>query len=138
MINVDCVIIEGGIINATISKDLEINVEIISTGPQGEKGNKGDTGLIGAKGPQGIQGNQGLQGIQGMQGPQGEIGIQGIQGLKGDKGDKGDKGADAVMTEISSQYAFQIIGENLYVLYPDDGIPPNYTINQDGYLVLTI
>ena len=32
MINIDCVITEGGVIEATISKDLTINVELIGSG----------------------------------------------------------------------------------------------------------
>jgi hypothetical protein len=38
MINIDCIITEGGTIEATITKDLTINVDIIGSGPQGEKG----------------------------------------------------------------------------------------------------
>lgn len=53
MINIDCVIVEGGTINATISKDLEINVDIIASGPQGPKGDKGDKGDRGLRGPAG-------------------------------------------------------------------------------------
>jgi hypothetical protein len=38
MIYIDCIITEGGTIEATITKDLTINVDIIGSGPQGEKG----------------------------------------------------------------------------------------------------
>jgi hypothetical protein len=141
MINIECVIGADGVINASISKDLVINVDVISSGPQGKTGPKGDrgiTGLTGPLGPQGIQGNQGSQGEQGIQGIQGETGIQGIQGIQGLKGDKGDRGTDGVITEISGQYAFQIIDGDLYVLYPDDATAPDYSINEDGYLVLAL
>lgn len=117
MINIECIIAADGVINATISKDLTINVEIVDTGPQGLKGDKGD------------KGERGFQGIQG---------VQGIQGEKGDKGDTGERGTDGVITEISGQYAFQIIDGDLYVLYPDDVSAPNYSIDIDGNLVLTL
>jgi len=50
MINIDCVIIEGGIIEATISKDLTIDVELIGSGPIGPKGETGPRGLRGPAG----------------------------------------------------------------------------------------
>jgi hypothetical protein len=101
-------------------------------GEKGDKGDKGDDGYTPVKGVDYFDGEQGPKGDKGDKGDPGE------KGEKGDKGDKGDKGADAIITEISGQYAFQIIDGNLYVLYPDDATPPNYSINQDGYLVLTL
>lgn len=56
MINIDCIITEGGTIEATITKDLTINVDIIGSGPQGEKG---DTGEQGPPGPPGQDGTGG-------------------------------------------------------------------------------
>lgn len=53
MINIDCVITEGGVIEATISKDLTINVELIGSGPIGPIGPKGETGPRGLRGPAG-------------------------------------------------------------------------------------
>ena len=50
MINIDCVITEGGIIEATISKDLTIDVELIGSGPIGPKGETGPRGLRGPAG----------------------------------------------------------------------------------------
>lgn len=47
-------------------------------------------------------------------------------------------GADGVVTTIDGQYTFQIIDGYLCLIYLDDATPPNYSINEDGYLILTI
>lgn len=139
MINIECVIGADGIINASISKDLTINVEVISSGPQGKTGNSayenwlklGHVGteedfILSLKGDKGDKGNIGFQGLQG------------VQGIQGNNGDKGDRGVDGVITEISGQYAFQIVDGDLYVLYPDDAVAPNYSIDINGNLILTL
>jgi len=56
MINIDCIITEGGTIEATITKDLTINVDIIGSGPQGPIGPKGDKGDKGDDGYTPIKG----------------------------------------------------------------------------------
>lgn len=120
-------------------------------GPKGEKGDagnqgpKGDTGPTGPAGPQGPEGPKGIQGTQGTQGPRGEKGDTGEQGPKGDKGDTGPKGdtgepgedgSDAVVTEINSQYVFQILNGDLHILYDDNSeSPPSYHIDESGDLI---
>lgn len=80
-------------------KENNVNVTIVSTGPQGEKGErgergeKGEQGIQGLVGPQGERGLQGEQGIQGIQGDKGETGSQGPEGKQGPQGPKGDTGA---------------------------------------------
>ena len=56
MINIDCIITEGGIIEAMMGEDLTIYVDIIESGPQGPKGEKGDPGEKGEKGDPGVGG----------------------------------------------------------------------------------
>lgn len=68
-------------------------------------------------------------------GPQGP---QGIQGPKGDKGDKGEKGDSGITAPTSGQFAFQVRDGHLYVLYADDANPPDFRINENGHLIMTI
>lgn len=109
-------------------------------GPEGPKGERGERGFKGDKGDQGERGENGPQGIQGKQGIQGEVGPQGPQGIQGPKGDKGDKGDNgtAVITPINSQYIFQIEDGNLVVYYNENDTQPNFSIDEDGNLVLEI
>lgn len=85
--------------------------------------------FIGATGPIGPIGQTGPQGTQGIQGIQGGIGPQGLQG---------NRGTDAVLTAIDSQYVFQIVNGDLYLLYPDDVAAPNYSIDVNGNLILDL
>ena len=103
------------------------------------KGDKGDQGIQGEQGIQGLRGIQGTQGVKGDKGDQGVQGMQGVQGIKGDKGNTGDRGSDGVVTEITGNYAFQIKADgNLYVLYDDAGVPPDFVIDINGNLLLTL
>lgn len=68
----------------TMDDEIEINVEIVASGPVGPQGTQGETGPAGPQGEKGDKGDKGDTGAAGATGP---------QGPKGDKGDKGDTGA---------------------------------------------
>ena len=106
-----------------------------ATGSQGVQGERGDQGIQGIPGPQGIQGPKGERGDQGIQGEAGPQGDQGVQGVKGDKGDKGEPGAPGVVIEATGLYAFQVRGDNLYLIYQDEEKIPNFRINESGNLI---
>lgn len=128
----------------TVNVDIEIIKGWVANpeqfvGPKGEKGDRGLQGIQGIQGPQGIKGDKGDTGERGDKGEQGIQGPRGIQGPQGFKGDKGDRGSDGVVTEISGQYAFTIKEDgNLYVLYADDGVAPDFRIDVNGNLLLTL
>ena len=122
-------------------------------GVQGQPGVQGEVGPAGPQGVQGVQGETGAQGIQGEAGPQGERGIQGIQGEKGEQGIQGEQGPQGIQGPEGPQGPQGIPGVAVqtagYVTFnvTEDGIlqctytgdePPNYTINDDGHLILTI
>lgn len=78
--------------SGSTSYDPEIEIEVISVGPQGPTGPQGPagpsgatgaTGAIGPVGPQGPQGPQGAAGMPGAIGPQGPAGSQGPAGPAG-------------------------------------------------------
>ncbi len=51
---------------------------------------------------------------------------------------KGDKGEDGIVHTVSGQYAFQIINDDLHMLYTEGDQPLNLDISEDGDLILTI
>lgn len=118
------------------------------TGPMGPQGAQGIQGATGATGPQGAKGNtgatgpQGATGATGSQGPKGDTGPQGPQGIQGPVGPQGAtgaKGADAAVTVANGQYVFQVRDGHLMLLYPDSAsAAPDYKINSNGHLVLTL
>jgi hypothetical protein len=61
-------------------------------GSQGIEGDPGPTGTVGPQGPQGVQGDRGFPGLSGATGAQGPPGSQGIQGLPGIQGPDGPGG----------------------------------------------
>lgn len=65
-------------------------------------------------------------------------GDKGDKGDTGEKGDKGDKGNDGVVFQIKDMFAFQIKGDDLYLVYDDNNTPPNMYINSDGHLIYNI
>jgi microcystin-dependent protein len=77
---------------------MEIEVALVSVGPQGDPGAQGVQGKLGDQGPpgsQGVQGKLGLQGEPGAQGAQGKLGDQGppgSQGVQGKLGLQGEQG----------------------------------------------
>jgi len=88
----------------------------------------------GPMGPMGPQGNQGAAGATGPQGP------QGIQGIQGPQGKQGERGSDAVVTQASGNYAFQV-RENghLYMLFSDASAnPPPVYINEVGHFIVRL
>lgn len=125
----------------TVNLDIEIIKDWVANPEQfiGPRGPQGPQGIQGIQGPQGIQGIKGDKGDIGPKGEQGIQGPRGIQGIQGPKGDQGNRGSDAVITEISGQYAFQIKADgNLYALYADDGVAPDFVIDVNGNLILTL
>ena len=87
-------------------REMIVDVEITSVGPQGFRGETGSEGPRGLKGdtgadsivpgPQGEQGPKGEQGIQGIQGEQGIEGPEGPQGIPGPQGEVGPAGEDGL------------------------------------------
>lgn len=64
------------------------------------------------------------------------IGPQGPQGVPGLDGEDGTNG---VVTTMSGQYGFQIKDDgHLYLVYTDGDTPPDFQINENGHLILTI
>lgn len=120
---------ETGILTLTFSIPQGIQGEI---GPQGATGPRGPQGVQGAKGE---QGQKGEQGIPGNPGAQGAVGPQGAQGVQGPPGPQGISGV-AVQT---AGYVTFNVDENghLQCTYTGDE-QPNYSINEDGHLILTI
>lgn len=137
-------------------------------GEKGDKGDTGEKGDTGTRGPQGLRGIQGIQGIagergekgetgaQGPQGIQGIQGIQGVQGIQGEKGDKGDQGEvgprgpqgvqgpegprgfSGVMVETAGYVNFSVTEDGMLMCTYTGDEAPAYSINEDGYLILTV
>lgn len=104
-------------------------------GIQGIQGPKGDTGAQGKTGPQGAQGIQGPKGEPGIQGPQGE---QGIQGPRGERGPEGPQGVAGVAVATSGMVAFNVTEDGMLECSYTGDEQPNYSITEDGYLILEI
>lgn len=51
---------------------------------------------------------------------------------------EGERGGDAVITEISTHYAFQIRDGHLHVMFPDNTEAPPFKIREDGHLIYRI
>ena len=98
-------------------------------------------GLRGAQGPQGPKGDtgpQGPQGIQGIQGPKGEQGETGPRGEQGVQGPEGPQGIAGVAVQTAGYVAFNVDADgHLWCTYTGDE-QPDYSINEDGHLILTI
>lgn len=123
------------------------------TGPQGEqgtqgakgtKGDKGDVGPVGPQGDQGPQGEVGPAGVQGSAGPagpagpqgdQGEVGPAGPQGIQGPQGPQGPAG---VAVDTAGSYAFHVNDEGHLILSYTGNEAPNFSIKENGHLVLTL
>jgi Collagen triple helix repeat (20 copies) len=78
--------------NILTSHPAQLNLVLVSAGPQGPQGIQGPTGSTGPQGPQGLQGPTGATGPQGPQGLQGPTGATGSQGLQGPAGPIGPAG----------------------------------------------
>lgn len=90
---------------------------------------KGDRGDQGAEGPEGKQGIQGIQGVQGE---------QGIQGPRGIQGPPGPRGIDGVAVQTAGMVSFRVTEDgSLMCAYTGDE-RPNYYINDEGHLCLSI
>ena len=74
----------------------------------GPKGDKGDKGEIGPQGPQGVQGPQGPQGVSG------------------------------VMVETRGYVNFSVTEDGILRCTYTGDEAPDYTINDDGHLILTL
>lgn len=96
---------------------------------------RGDAGPQGETGPQGIQGIQGPKGDKGDTGQKGDTGPQGPQGIQGPKG---DRGIDGVAVAADGQYAFNVNQNGHLILSYTGTDAPDFAINSDGHLVLTI
>ena len=104
-------------------------------GERGEQGVQGPAGEVGPQGIQGIQGAQGLRGEVGPQGPQGEIGPQGPQGIQGPEGPRGFSG---VMVETAGYVNFSVTEDGILQCTYTGNEAPDYSINVDGHLILTV
>jgi hypothetical protein len=79
--------------NGNTSHDGQIEVEVVSFGPQGPPGAPGAPGPAGPQGPAGPAGAAGAQGPVGPAGPQGPAGQAGAAGAQGPAGPAGPQGA---------------------------------------------
>ncbi len=107
-------------------------------GIQGERGAKGEKGETGATGSQGERGPQGVQGIQGDPGIQGIRGEQGPQGIQGPQGPEGPRGIPGVAVQTAGYVAFNVTEDGILQCTYSGEEPPNYSINNDGHLILEI
>jgi Collagen triple helix repeat (20 copies) len=119
--------------NSSTSHDPEIEIEVVSVGPQGAQGPAGTAATIQVgqvttggpgsaasvsnvgsqtaavlnftipQGPTGLTGPQGPQGAQGPQGVKGDTGATGPQGIQGVKGDTGLQGIQGVKGDTGLQ-----------------------------------
>jgi hypothetical protein len=78
--------------NGNTSHDGQIEVEVVSFGPQGPPGAPGAPGPAGPQGPAGPAGAAGAQGPVGPAGPAGSAGAAGAQGPAGPAGAQGPPG----------------------------------------------
>jgi DNA-binding beta-propeller fold protein YncE len=78
--------------NGNTSHDGQIEVEVVSFGPQGPPGAPGAPGPAGPQGPAGPAGAPGAQGPAGSAGPAGPAGAAGAQGPAGPAGQQGPPG----------------------------------------------
>jgi hypothetical protein len=81
--------------NIFTSHNAQLNLVLVSAGPQGPQGPQGvqgPQGLTGAVGPQGAAGPAGPAGATGLTGPAGQQGPQGLMGLTGMTGATGAAG----------------------------------------------
>ena len=83
--------------------EMQIEVALGETGPQGVQGKIGDQGPQGKLGDTGDQGPQGKIGDTGVQGPQGKLGDTGDQGPQGKLGDTGDQGPQGKIGDTGVQ-----------------------------------
>jgi N-acetylneuraminic acid mutarotase len=96
--------------NIFTSHTAQLNLVLVSAGPQGPQGPQGvqgPQGLAGAAGPQGAAGPAGPAGATGLTGPAGQQGPQGLVGLTGATGAAGPAGpAGANGTGFNFRNAF--------------------------------
>jgi hypothetical protein len=78
--------------------EMQIEVALVSVGPEGAQG---EQGKIGPQGPKGDTGDQGVQGKIGAQGPKGDTGDQGVQGKIGPQGPPGLSGYQQVTETVT-------------------------------------
>lgn len=121
---------------ATAVKSESKGVAHITFGiPRGMKGDTGERGPQGIQGIQGIQGETGAQGVKGEKGDQGETGPRGPQGIQGPEGPQGLAGV-AVQTE--GYVTFSVTEDGILRCTYTGDEQPDYSINKDGHLILTI
>lgn len=121
---------------ATAEKENQGNSFRIHFGiPNGSTGPAGPQGIQGIQGPQGIQGNGGAQGPAGPAGPQGPVGPAGPQGIQGPQG---PQGAAGVSVETSGMYAFHVDVNGHLILSYTGAESPDFSINENGHLILTV
>ena len=78
---------------------------------------------------------QGPQGETGETGPQGAVGPRGPQGIQGPEGPAGPAGV-AVATD--GAYAFHIDSSGCLILSYTGSVAPNFAIDDQGFLILTL
>ena len=103
---------------------------VATDGPQGPTGPTGPTGPQGPEGPTGPTGPQGPAGPQGIQGPKGDTGPTGPTGPQGPSG-------TAAVVPTAAGYGFQVVDGDL-ILYYEGSVAPDFAIQPDGSLTLTI
>lgn len=59
-------------------------------------------------------------------------------GPVGPVGPSGKDGANGVVTTMQGQFAFQVQNGHLILIYPDATTPPDFVLNENGHLELTL
>lgn len=55
------------------------------------------------------------------------------------KGERGEDGNNGVILNLDANcYAFEIEGDSLYLVYSNETVPPDFSIDTDGYLVIDV
>ncbi len=80
--------------NIFTSHPADLDLVLISAGPQGQQGLQGPQGTVGPQGPSGATGPIGPMGPTGATGPAGQPGMQGMMGLTGLTGATGPAGSN--------------------------------------------
>lgn len=91
------------ITNILTSHPPQLNLVLVSAGPQGVQGPQGPPGAVGPQGAQGPQGPTGATGSAGPQGPVGPTGATGSQGPTGSAGPAGPQGPMGVAGPVGPQ-----------------------------------
>jgi hypothetical protein len=90
--------------NIFTSHPADLDLVLISAGPQGQQGMQGPQGTVGPQGPTGPAGPTGPTGPTGATGPAGQQGLPGLMGLTGLTGVTGPAGANGTGFNFRNEF----------------------------------